>query len=186
MKNGIILLIILNIFLFGCNKKENYKDIPDEYKSYFLFKEGSSWIYYNSKISNKDSVVLRNINSIATKPDNVCSEYRYEYKMQFTSVTTGKIFHSQTNCIKSTEINDGFCSAVISAPPQLPTMLADTYFVDTVMYRKVLLYQYMDTSFTHIVYCAYAPNIGRIRSYEVKNGDTIADYKIMRYHVSPY
>ena len=174
------------VVLYGCEKKNNYKDIPEEYKSYFLFKEGSSWIYYNSKTNNNDSIVLRSINSISTKPDNECSEYRIEYKMQYTSVSTGKIFHSQTNCIKSTELNDGICSAIITAPPVAPTMLADTYYVDTLKFFKVLLFYSIDTVNLRTVFCAYAPNIGRIKSFEVNNGDTIADYRIRRYHVSLY
>jgi len=186
MKQTILFLLILTFIFIGCNKKENYKDISDEYKKYFLFKEGSSWIYFNSKINNKDSIILHNINSIATKPDNGCSEYRYEYKMQFTSVTTGTLFHSQTNCIKSTELNDGLCSAVITAPPQLPTQLIDTYFVDTLMFLRVLAYSSFDTVNHRTVFCAYAPNVGRIKSFEILNGDTIANYKIIRYHVSPY
>lgn len=186
MKKITLILIIMNLVLFSCKKKENYKDISDEYKKYFLFKEGSSWIYFNSKINNKDSVILRNINSIATKPDNSCSEYRYEYKMQFTSVTTGTIFHSQTNCIKSTELNDGLCSAVITAAPQLPTQLIDTYYVDTLRFLNVLVYSTIDTINNNRVICAYAPNVGRIKSFEIVNGDTVANYKILRYHVSPY
>ncbi len=186
MKQTILFLIILNFIFISCNKKESYKDISDEYKKYFLFKEGSSWIYYNSKISNKDSIILHNINSVATKPDNSCSEYRYEYKMQFTNVTTGTLFHSQTNCIKSAEINDGLCSAVITAPPQLPTKLVDTFYVDTLMFLKVLVYNTYDSINNRKVICAYAPNVGRIKSFETANGDTIVDYKILRYHVSPY
>ena len=186
MKRILLIIAILSLIITSCEKKENYKDISDEYKKYFLFKEGSSWIYYNAKIQYKDSIILRNINSVTTKPDNVCSEYRIEYKMQYTSVTTGKLFHSQTNCIKSTELNDGLCSAILTAPPELPTQLVDTYFVDTLMFLKVLVYYTIDPANNNMVFCAYAPNVGRIKSLEVKNGDTIANYKIMRYHVSPY
>jgi hypothetical protein len=184
MRAFFFIIIIMGIIASGCQKKEDYKDITDQYKTYFLFKEGSSWIYYNYKIHGNDSVVLRNITSVATKPDNVCSEYRYEYKMQFTSVTTGTIFHSQTNCIASTEISDGLTSALISAPPVSLTHHLDTLWVNSHRYTNVLAYQ--DTSANHQVFVAYAPGIGRIKSFEMLNGDTLANYEILRYHVSPF
>jgi hypothetical protein len=184
MKAIFTLIVLFVIFGTGCKKKESYDDIPDQYKAYFLFKEGSSWIYYNSMIHGNDSMVLRNINSIATKPDNSCSEYRFDYKMQYTSVTTGKLFHSQTNCIKSTDITDGLTAAMLSAPPAFPTMLLDTLWVKNQYYLNVLAYH--DTTPSHQVFAAYAPKIGRIKCFEVVNGDTTISYELLRYHVSPY
>lgn len=184
MKPFFISLLIISIFAFGCKKKETYKDISDEYKSFFLFKAGSSWIYYNRNIHGNDSIVLRDINSVPTKPDNNCSKYRYEYKMQYTSVTTGRIFHSQTNCIESTDISDGLSSIMISAPPKSPTFHLDSLWVNNHKYLDVIAYQ--DTSPLHRVFVAYAVNIGRIKSFETLNGDTLADYEIVRYHVAPF
>lgn len=184
MKAFFFYLFIVFFLISGCEKKMEYKDISDDYKGFFLFRQGSSWVYYNSKIHQNDSIVLRNINSVATKPDNACSKYRYEYKMQYTSVTTGTIFHSQTNCIQSTDVSDGLTSAMISAPPQSPTFHLDSLWVNNHKYLNVLAYQ--DTSPLHRVFVAYAINIGRIKSFETLNGDTLADYELVRYHVSPY
>ena len=184
MKAIFFFILITVILVSGCKEKADYKDISDNYKGFFLFRQGSSWIYYNNKIHSNDSLVLRNINSVATKPDNNCSEYRYEYKMQFTSVTTGTIFHSQTNCILSTDVSDGLASVMISAPPESPTIHLDSLWVNNHKYLNVLAYQ--DTSPLHRVFVAYAINIGRIKSFETLNGDTLADYELVRYHVSPY
>jgi len=184
MRSFSFLALCLLITVSGCKKQENYIDIPVQYKAFFLFKEGSSWIYYNNKIHGNDSIVLRNINSIATKPDNTCSEYRYEYKMQFTSVTTGNIFHSQTYCILNTEVSDGLSSALVSAPPAFPTYHIDTLWVNSNLFTDVLVYE--DTSANHKTFVAYASGFGRIKSFETLNGDTLADYEIVRYHVAPF
>jgi len=184
MKPVVFLLLTLSLIAFSCKKKDKYKDIPDQYKAYFLFSENSSWVYFNNNIHGNDSIVLRDITGVETKPDNVCSKYRFEYKLQFTSVTTGKIFHSQTFCIDNTEISDGFSSVLLTAPPTSLTFIIDTLWVNGHRFNSVLAYQ--DTTPNHKVFVAYASGIGRIKSFEMLNGDTLANYEIVRYHVSPY
>lgn len=185
MKAFVLFFLILLMVSSGCRKKHKYYDISDEYKSYFIFNEGSNWIYYNSLIDKSDSIVLRRITQIATKPDNVCGKYRYEYNLQFTSVTTGKLVQCQTSCVSNTGINDGFTSAVLTVPPAGITMYMDTLWVNGVKYHNVLVYNATDTLF-NTVFAAYAKNIGRIMSLEIKNGDTIADLSILRHNVTLY
>lgn len=183
MKIKILFLILTTIIIASCKKTDNYKDIPDEYKSYFLFREGSSWIYRNNLTNSNDSIILRNISREATKPDNNCDKYRYEYDLQFTNVTTGKIFHSGSTCVANASISDGLTPAVFTVPPTLPTLL-DTVIVDTTIYYNALVTFYFNDTMT--VFSAYAKNIGRIKCYKVVNGITTVDYELKRYHVLPF
>ena len=184
MKIKIIFLLITTVFFLNCKKTENYKDISEEYKSYFIFREGSSWLYKNLVTNANDSIILRNINRGATKPDNNCDKYRYEYDMQFTNVTTGKIFHSGTTCVDNSSITDGLTPAVFSVPPSLPTMFMDTVIADNTLYLNSLVCYYFNDTMS--VFSAYAKNIGRIKSYQIVNGITTISYELKRYHVLPF
>lgn len=183
MKIKILFLFFITIAIFSCKKTDNYEDITDEYKSYFLFRQGSSWLYYNRITNSDDSIVLRNINREATKPDNICDKYRYEYDLQFTNVTTGRLFHSGSTCVGNASISDGLTSGVFTVPPSLPTFL-DTVIVDTTIYYNALVY--FNFNDTMQEFSAYAKNIGRIKTYKIVNGVTTIDYELKRYHVLPF
>ncbi len=184
MKTTSIALIFIIILLWGCKKNESYKDLPDEYKNYFLFSEGSNWIYKNIITGSTDSIVLRRISKESVKPDNVCDKYRYEYTMQLTNVTNSKIYNCKTTCVGNASITDGITSAIFTLPPTLPTLYKDTVIADTTMYFHVIVSYFFNDTMS--VYSAYARNIGRIKCYYEVNGTKLIDYELKRYHVSPF
>jgi hypothetical protein len=184
MKLKITLIFLIAISIASCKKADNYKDIPEEYKGYFLFQEGSSWVYKNQITNSNDSIILRSITREATKPDNNCDKYRFEYDLQFTNVTAGKLFHSGTTCVENASIYDGLTPAVFTVPPTLPTLFMDTVIADTTMYFNALVYYYFNDTMS--VFSAYAKNIGRIKCYKVVNGIRTIDYELKRYRVSAF
>lgn len=184
MKASIIVSICILILVLGCKKTESYKDIPDEYKNYFLFSEGSNWVYNNLTTGITDSIVLRRINKVSVQPDNICDKYRYEYNIQLTNVTNSKIYNCKTTCVGNASISDGITSAIFTVPPSLPTLYVDTVIADSTLYFHVIVYYYFNDTMS--VYSAYARNIGRIKCYYSVNGSTLINYELKRYHVAAY
>lgn len=184
MKLTGLLFIFFLILISGCKKPVSIKDIPAEYKNFFLFSEGSSWVYNNLNSGTTDSIVLRRINKVSVNPDNVCDKYRYEYNMQLTNITASKIYNCKTTCVGSSSISDGITSAVFTVPPLLPTFFADTVIADSAFYFNVIVYYYFNDTMS--IYSAYAKNIGRIKCYYTLNGNTLINYELKRYHVSAF
>jgi hypothetical protein len=102
-----LLLAIIYLLLNGadCSKSKNEPTcyIPDEFKSYGVFNEGSYWVYHD-QFNNSDTVTVKsNIHSIIDGP--------YSYPMERYEITTISTMRDESRYIAQCLDNPLMCTS---------------------------------------------------------------------------
>lgn len=79
LKSNPLILFILSVLIFSfanCKKDKPTYYMPQEFKDFILYSEGSYWIYEDSITGNTDSIYLSNYNINIAEPSHF--DYKYE------------------------------------------------------------------------------------------------------------
>lgn len=92
---AILLMFILVLVLttLSCRKEKPTYNMPQEFKDYVMFPEGSYWIYEDSITNNIDSISLYKTNMLVKEDDHVYCNCKYEtITQEFYSSFSNNIF----------------------------------------------------------------------------------------------
>lgn len=194
-------VVLTLIFAGCCPHAETYK-VPEDFKQYFYFPEGSWWVYENQS-GLIDTLTIQSVSSEIEKMQaEDCNKFErlsvkfhstQSYDMEANIVCHAEnIFYfcfsnpdkSFYNNITNMPILAGNEHRIFACTSEVDWSIVDSLLVGGIKYSNVYFNQSINVSQSYDTYpvnCYFAKNIGLIKR-ELQNGEIweLVDYKINR------
>ncbi len=200
------IFIVLGLLFFSCKKDPDFYPVSDEFKPWFLFQQGSYWIFRNDSTLDLDSVYIKSPPAYYRYPGDEGYPVREAISIKYQSS-----FFEFIDVLSSTSGSD-FLSIYIYNSKVLPGLISNfpikgeyksTSGSATVLFENLMYYPDYILNFTHYkdvcqtrwTYTEqpliktfnfyFAKNIGLIKVAGNWN-DTTRSWSLLRYHVVQY
>jgi len=201
-KKNVLVFIVLGLLLFSCKKDPDFYPVSDEFKPWFLFQQGSFWIFQNDSTLDLDSVYIKSPPAYYNVPNPDRTYSRQAISIQYQSSffefidvlssTSGSDFlsiHIYNSIVFPGLISNFPIKGEYKSTSGSATVLFENlrYYPDYILnfthYKDVCQtrWTYTEPTFNKIFNFYFAKNIGLIK-VDGNWNDTSRSWSLLRYH----